>query len=226
MALESGSYIDSLNTNNPVATDPLAQADDHIRLIKATIKASFPNITGAVTLTQTEINALKTSLSAASGTRMLFQNSSSPVGWTKSVDSGFNNAALRVVTGSVGSTTDKSGGSVAFQNVFTSQTPAGTVSTNFTGTSASTVLSVDQIPSHNHSFTEEFSKEDNNFSPGSQRPLRENSVDLGDYTITTANTGGGQGHTHGFSVTGGSTFAGSSMNFDVKYVDIIIAQKD
>ena len=219
MALESGSYINSLNTNNPVATDPLAQADDHIRLIKATIKASFPNITGAVTLTQTEINALKTSLSAASGTRMLFQTTNAPVGWTK--DTTHNDKALRVVSGSV-----SSGGSTAFSSVMASQTPAGTVSTNFTGTSASTVLSVDQIPSHNHSFTEEFSKEDNNFSPGSQRPLRENSVDLGDYTITTANTGGGQGHTHGFSVTGGSTFAGTALDLAIQYVDIIVAEKD
>jgi len=219
MALESGSYIDSLNTNNPVATDPLAQADDHIRLIKATIKASFPNITGAVTLTQTEINALKTSLSAPSGVRLLFHMSNAPVGWTK--DTTHNDKALRVVSGSV-----SSGGSAAFSSVMVSQTPAGTVSTNFTGTSASTVLSVSQIPSHSHTFTESFTKEDNNFAPGSQRPLRENSVDLGDYTITTANTGGGQGHTHGFSVTGGSTFAGTALDLAIQYVDIIIAQKD
>ena len=219
MALESGSYINSLNSNNPVATDALAQADDHIRLIKATIKASFPNITGAVTLTQAEINALKTTLSAASGTRMLFHNSSSPVGWTK--DTTHNDKALRVVSGSV-----SSGGSVAFSSVMASQTPAGTVSTSFSGTTASTVLSVDQIPSHNHTFTEAFTKEDNNHSPGSERPLRENSVNLGNYTITTASTGGGQGHTHGFSVTGGSTFSGSAMNLAIQYVDIIIAQKD
>ena len=220
MALESGSYINSLNSNNPVATDPLAQADDHIRLIKATIKASFPNITGAVTLTQAEINALTTpKLDAPSGTRLLFHMSSPPVGWTK--DTSHNDKALRVVSGSVGT-----GGSVAFSSVMASQTPAGTVSTNFTGTTASTVLSVSQIPSHSHTFTESFSKEDNNFSAGSQRPLRENSVNLGNYTITTASTGGGGGHTHAFSVTGGSTFSGSAMNLAIRYVDIIIAQKD
>ena len=58
MALESGTYIDSLNAANPVATDGLAQADDHLRLIKSTIKASFPNITGAVNATHTELNTL------------------------------------------------------------------------------------------------------------------------------------------------------------------------
>lgn len=58
MALESGTYIDSLNVLNPVATDGLAQADDHLRLIKSTIKATFPSITGAVNTTQAELNVL------------------------------------------------------------------------------------------------------------------------------------------------------------------------
>ena len=58
MALESGTYINSLNSSNPVATDGLAFADDHLRLIKATILASFPNITGAMTATHTILNGL------------------------------------------------------------------------------------------------------------------------------------------------------------------------
>ena len=55
MALESGTFINSLNSSNPVATDGLAFADDHLRLIKATILASFPNISGAMTATHTDI---------------------------------------------------------------------------------------------------------------------------------------------------------------------------
>tara|TARA_B110000211_G_C13873746_1_gene462026 strand:+ start:202 stop:711 length:510 start_codon:yes stop_codon:yes gene_type:complete len=58
MALETGTFIDSLVIQNPVATDPLAQADDHMRLIKSTIKSTFPSITNAVTATHTEINHL------------------------------------------------------------------------------------------------------------------------------------------------------------------------
>jgi hypothetical protein len=58
VALESGTYIDSLVVTNPAATDGLAQADDHMRLIKSTIKASFPSITGAVTATHTELNTM------------------------------------------------------------------------------------------------------------------------------------------------------------------------
>ena len=58
MALETGTHINSLNASNPVSTDGLAQADDHIHLIKATIKATFPNITGAMTATHTVLNGL------------------------------------------------------------------------------------------------------------------------------------------------------------------------
>jgi hypothetical protein len=57
MGLESATYIDGLVTTNPVgATDPKSQGDDHIRLLKSTVKATFPNLTGAVTATQLELN--------------------------------------------------------------------------------------------------------------------------------------------------------------------------
>ena len=56
MALESGTYIDSLNAANPASTDGLGQADDHIRLIKSAIKATFPNLDGAVTASVANLN--------------------------------------------------------------------------------------------------------------------------------------------------------------------------
>lgn len=56
MALENGTYVNSLVTSNPASTDGIAQADDHIRLIKSVLKNTFPNITGAVTVTQANLN--------------------------------------------------------------------------------------------------------------------------------------------------------------------------
>lgn len=56
MALESGTYIDSLVSTNPAATDSVAQADDHIRLIKSVILATFPNISSVLNATHTELN--------------------------------------------------------------------------------------------------------------------------------------------------------------------------
>lgn len=56
MALETGTYISDLNAINPANTDGVTQADDHLRLLKSTIKATFPAVTGAVLPTHTELN--------------------------------------------------------------------------------------------------------------------------------------------------------------------------
>lgn len=56
MALETAIYISGLVAANPLPSDPKSQGDDHLRLIKATILATFPNITGAVTASHTELN--------------------------------------------------------------------------------------------------------------------------------------------------------------------------
>jgi len=58
MALESTTYIDGLVTTNPTGTDPRSQGDDHIRLVKSTIRSTFPNVAGAMTATHTELNLI------------------------------------------------------------------------------------------------------------------------------------------------------------------------
>jgi len=68
MALESGTYISSLNAANPVATDGLAESDNHLRLLKSTILATFPNVTGAINATHTEINTATDGSTAATST--------------------------------------------------------------------------------------------------------------------------------------------------------------
>lgn len=81
------------------------------------------------------LEALKTWLGIGaafpSGTRMLFQQSTAPTGWTK--DTSHNDKALRVVSGEV-----SSGGSVNFSALF-----------GRTGTDAHT-LTVAEMPSHAH----------------------------------------------------------------------------
>lgn len=56
MGLESATYISDLVSTNPVGSDAKSAGDDHIRLIKAAVKATFPNVAGAVTPTHTELN--------------------------------------------------------------------------------------------------------------------------------------------------------------------------
>jgi hypothetical protein len=59
MGLEVATYINGLVITNPVgASDPKSQGDDHLRLLKSTIKNTFPNLTGAMTADQTELNLL------------------------------------------------------------------------------------------------------------------------------------------------------------------------
>jgi len=58
MALESTTYIDGLVITNPTGTDPRSQGDDHIRLVKSTIRSTFPNVSGAMTATHTELNLI------------------------------------------------------------------------------------------------------------------------------------------------------------------------
>ncbi len=139
----------------------------------------------------------------ASGTRLLFQQTAAPTGWTK--DSTHNDKALRVINGTV-----TSGGSVAFTTAFAQQTVNGTV--------GATTLTEAQIPSHTHSYGwyQSVSKGSTGTRPvgaangGSSATVALNQV--------VSATGGGGSHNH--------TFTGTAINLAVQYVDVIIATKN
>ena len=138
-------------------------------------------------------------LGFASGTLMLFQQTSAPTGWTKQTT--HNDKALRVVSGAV-----SSGGSVGFTTAF------GTPSVNVGSLSAgATTLSTAQMPSHSHSYN----AGNNADNPGSL-PRYELAQTT---TLSTNSTGGGGSHTH--SISGSAT-----ATINVSYVDLIIASKD
>lgn len=146
-----------------------------------------------------------------SGTRMLFQQTAAPTGWTK--DTTHNNKALRLVSGSV-----TTGGSVAFTTAFTSQGVAGTV--------GNTTLTVSQIPSHGHPFRMSLNAGNDSDTTGGimlSNNDQSNAIAFAGTPSQTAGeqiggTGGGQAHTH--------TFNGTAIDLAVQYVDFIIAQKD
>jgi len=56
MGLESATYISDLDSNNPLGTDARSTSDDHHRLVKAVLLASFPNVDGEVTATAATMN--------------------------------------------------------------------------------------------------------------------------------------------------------------------------
>ena len=148
----------------------------------------------------------------SSGTRMTFNQTNAPTGWTKSTS--VDNAGFRLVSGSV-----SSGGSVDFSTAFASQTPTGSVSiSSIFGSAGATTLSTPQIPSHSHSISSAAP------NPGGAFVTNNNSSGP---VINTNNTGGGGSHDHPFSFSSGSaTFSGNAINLAVKYVDLIIAQKN
>lgn len=85
MALETTTYIDGLVATNPVSGDPVSQADDHLRLLKSTIKATFPNVSGPVTATQSQLNAVLTSGTAVASTSGTFIDFTSIPSWVKKI---------------------------------------------------------------------------------------------------------------------------------------------
>lgn len=56
MTVETASNISQLNSSLPDFGDPKAEGDDHIRLIKYTLKYTFPNVAGVVSASHTELS--------------------------------------------------------------------------------------------------------------------------------------------------------------------------
>jgi len=50
MALENAAFVDGLVITNPTGSDSISQGDDHIRLIKKVLKATFPDADAAQSL--------------------------------------------------------------------------------------------------------------------------------------------------------------------------------
>lgn len=59
MGLENATLIHELDRNNPVGgSDPKSQGDNHIRMFKACVQDTFPNVEGVVTSSHAELNIL------------------------------------------------------------------------------------------------------------------------------------------------------------------------
>jgi hypothetical protein len=110
-----------------------------------------------------------------SGTKMSFNQTAAPTGWTKDTTAAINNSILRLVTGSV-----SSGGSVAFSTW------------NSSGTTGAYTLATTDIPSHTHSITAK--------NPGTS-PYTGISAggDPTAGTYSTSSAGGGGSHSHSLS---------------------------
>lgn len=119
MPLEIGTVIAELDSSWPLSGDYVRDGDDHLRLLKAILQSQFPGEAGdgfdiPITATEKEINylggltgnvqdqidAIKATVMAPSGTIMMF-GSTPPVGWTVT---NVNDHMLRVTSEPIGET--------------------------------------------------------------------------------------------------------------------------
>src|SRR3990172_91667 len=56
MPLEAATWLDDLVSTNPIAGDNVSQGDDHLRLLKAVLKAQFPSLLRAIYLEQASVD--------------------------------------------------------------------------------------------------------------------------------------------------------------------------
>jgi microcystin-dependent protein len=133
MALETGTYISDLVAANPVGSDPIAFADDHLRLIKNTLKNTFVNVKGAVSATHENL-----SNGTPVGLIAMWSGGTLPAGWVLC-----NGQTVAKADGSGNITTPDlrdrfvvgTGGSYGVGNI---------------GGAAVVALTWDQMPAHNH----------------------------------------------------------------------------
>lgn len=63
MGLETATTINQLDATNPLGSDQKSQGDDHLRLIKSTLKNTFSGFTGALSASNTQLDKLNTTIS-------------------------------------------------------------------------------------------------------------------------------------------------------------------
>ena len=147
-----------------------------------------------------------------STTSMVFRQTSAPTGWTKQTTSGtFNNRALRTTTGTVGS-----GGTTGFTTVFGART---ILSGNLPAhTHNSGTYDVGTTINNGSTVTRGFSKTMGTAAVGGGQNVVTN-VSWSDDTLSLAS-----GDVSGSSGDGPGT--DTALDFDVLYIDVIIANKD
>ena len=156
-------------------------------------------------------------LNAPVGTKMVFNQTASPLGWTKSTSS--NDVSLRLVSGTVGT-----GGTVAFETCFASVTPTISQPTASGGGVQSHTLTEAELDAHKHviagyqtgtiagNFNMMFGNATGGWGNCNTSPVQD--------------TGSSSGHTHGLANQTISQPTCSAVNLDVSYVDVMISAKD
>jgi microcystin-dependent protein len=117
MPLETATYISELVVTNPANSDGLNQADDHMRLIKAAVKSTFPNFTAAaLSATQAQIDAVvdQTVSAIQPGFIMDYAGTSAPTGWLECNGAAVSRTTYAALYDKIGTTWGAGDGSTTF----------------------------------------------------------------------------------------------------------------
>jgi len=74
MSLEAGSFVSDLNQSNPPGTDKKKQGDDHLRLIKAVLRGTFPNADRAVRFARSRATTTSDAIAATDMNALVVAN--------------------------------------------------------------------------------------------------------------------------------------------------------
>jgi hypothetical protein len=140
-----------------------------------------------------------------SGTRMTFNQTAAPTGWTKDTTAGLDDSIMRIVTGTVGS-----GGSTAF-STFNGQTATGAYA-----------LALADIPAHDHEGTWYDMVYTAGTLNGGSFTMNTSAITNRQLSLGTAAISG----THKVASNGGGGTHSHTMTTAIKYNDFIIASKD
>jgi len=173
--------------------------------------ARYPLVLNGTTIEELQsVDTLAGVDAFASGTVMLFVQTSAPTGWTKSTT--HDNKALRVVSGAA-----SSGGSVAFTTAFSSSN------------TGATTLSANEMPSHAHSLWSSDGPTGSavGLGAGGTRGIAATSGATGTFSYNYVNVPAGAGAGLPYmQATGGGGSHSHSLSLAVQYVDVIIATKN
>lgn len=246
-SITSSSVINALNNSWPTGADDRSGGDDHLRLIKSILLQTFPNITGVVTKSHTDIN----NGSVPAGSTALFYQAAAPAGWFRASRS--DTRGIRVVASTDdGGTYGGSDDPILMDKVPTHQhyyygtTDPTTIVHSHDAQSASAGThthgaSTATAGSHTHSYKKPETSEKFNTSTPPIQPAWADSVSssttesAGDHThsVTINNSGT---HTHGITIGSNSAahthqYSGttngniSAHNWTPRYLDMILCTK-
>lgn len=206
MALESASFISQLNASNPLSTDTVSQADDHLRLIKAVLKNTFPNLSSPVTATASQLNA-----PVPSGFIGMWSGSiaSIPSGWYLcDGTNGTPNLRDRFIVGAGDSYAVGAIGGAASVTLTESQIPSHNHTITATSASAGGHTHTINDPGHTHSYTLKTTAGGSTVG-GDPNSLVNGSANTGSST-TGITVNSVADHTHTITATAGNTGGGGS----------------